>query len=306
MPKAPAFTPKAPIDKLPLAVRKDLRDNYESKKAEYETEIAALLGFPVKINIDVNAVWAYARDMGASQAGSTFTGYIDGFISALKSYVDRFGDLGKEYFKNAVTKGELTVTVNELGASADTIAADVKDGVFRILFKEDRLGYNQTWLTDLFVKAIDQAPHKGFCLLAKHSIEKEYNDEIDDIRQEIADILALPDVILDANFEENYAKLLKKGDQDWQKNFGEASLQYFRDGFKYQITSQGFKGDDMLQEGFADVVTSKTITLRLVEKTQNGYSNEAIVENGTVYLQTTIDRWWYNVYEMGSGLIDKL
>jgi hypothetical protein len=43
--------------------------------------------------------------------------YIDGFISALKSYVDHFGALGKEYFKNAVTKGELTVTVNELGAS---------------------------------------------------------------------------------------------------------------------------------------------------------------------------------------------
>jgi hypothetical protein len=51
------------------------------------------------------------------------------------------------------------------------------------------------------------------------------------------------------------------------------------------MTSQGFKGDDMLQEGFADVITSKTIKLRLVEKTQNGYSNEAIVENGTVYLQ---------------------
>lgn len=51
-----------------------VRDNYESKKVEYETEIAGLLGFPVKINIDVNAVWAYAQDMGASQAGSTFTG----------------------------------------------------------------------------------------------------------------------------------------------------------------------------------------------------------------------------------------
>ena len=51
-----------------------VRDNYESKKAEYETEISGLLGFPLKISIDVNAVWAYAQDMGASQAGSTFTG----------------------------------------------------------------------------------------------------------------------------------------------------------------------------------------------------------------------------------------
>jgi hypothetical protein len=111
---------------------------------------------------------------------------------------------------------------------ADTITADVKDGVFRILFQESRLGYNQSWLVDPFVKAIDQAPHEGFGLLAKHSIVKGYNDEIDDVRQEIADILALPDVILDANFEENYAKMLNKDNQDWQKNFGEASLQYFR------------------------------------------------------------------------------
>ena len=64
--------------------------------------------------------------------------------------------------------------------------------------------------------------------LVKHSIEKEYNDEIDDVRKEIADILALPDVVLDANFEENHAKLLKKDEQDWQKNFGDVCLRYFR------------------------------------------------------------------------------
>jgi hypothetical protein len=40
----------------------------------------------------------------------------------------------------------------------------------------------------------------------------------------------------------------------------------------------------MLQAGFADIVSSKTIKLRLVEKTQS-YYNEAIIENGTVYLQ---------------------
>jgi hypothetical protein len=111
---------------------------------------------------------------------------------------------------------------------AETITADVKDGVFRILFRDDRLSCNQSWLNDPFVKAIDQAPHSGFGLLAKHSIEKEYNDEIDDVRQEIAEILALPDVVLDANFVENHEKLLKKNDQDWQKNFGDVTLQYFR------------------------------------------------------------------------------
>jgi hypothetical protein len=51
-----------------------VRDDYESKKADYETEISELLGFPVKININVNAVWAYAQDAAATQAGSTFSG----------------------------------------------------------------------------------------------------------------------------------------------------------------------------------------------------------------------------------------
>ena len=41
----------------------------------------------------------------------------------------------------------------------------------------------------------------------------------------------------------------------------------------------------MLQEGFADIVTFKTIKLRLVDKTKNGDSNETVIENGTVYIQ---------------------
>ena len=41
--------------------------------------------------------------------------YVDGFTYALKSYVDTYGDVGREYFKNAVTKSEVTLAVNELG-----------------------------------------------------------------------------------------------------------------------------------------------------------------------------------------------
>ena len=43
--------------------------------------------------------------------------YVDGFIDALKRYVNKFGDLGKEYFKKAVVNSELTLTVNEAGVN---------------------------------------------------------------------------------------------------------------------------------------------------------------------------------------------
>ncbi|KAJ3513001.1 hypothetical protein NLJ89_g3186 [Agrocybe chaxingu] len=300
------FAPKPALEKLPLAVRKDLRDNFESKKEEFESQINEILGVAVKINIEPNAVWAYAEASGASSAGSTIAGYIEGFVDAAKSYVSKFGDLGKEYFKNAVSKAELTLVVNEKGADADSIHADVKDGVFRILFHQERLGYNQSWLSDPFVKAIDTAPQEGFDLLAKHSIETEYNAEIETVQEEIGKTLNLPDVVLDPNFEENYSKLLKKADKDWQRTFGRATFEYFNDGLKSQLERQGFKGDEMLQEGFAEGVPSKTFKLRIVDKTKSGSTNETILEDGVVFIQTTIDNWWYNVYEAGSKVVDLL
>jgi len=299
------FAPKPPVEKLPLAVRKDIRDQWESKKADYESQIAGVLGFPVAININVNAVWAYGESLSATQAGSTFSGYIDGFISAAKSYTENYGDLGKTYFKNAVTKSEITVTVNELGANADTIAADVKDGVFRILFKHDSLGYNQSYLSDALVTAIDKASHHGFCLLAKHSIQAKYEVEIKTLHGEITDVLALPDLVLDPNFEENYAALLKKDDKDWQRIFGDATLDYFKN-VKDQLITQGFNKDDMLQEGFAETVTKKTIKLRIVEKTKDNTTNESVLEDGVIYIQTTLPNWYYNVYYAGAGILDLL
>ncbi|TFK32333.1 hypothetical protein BDQ12DRAFT_773579 [Crucibulum laeve] len=306
MPKRAAFTPKPSIEKLPLAVRKDIWDNFESKKTDFESEIGKLLDTAFTININANAVWAYAEGLSASSAGGTFSGYVEGFISALKGYLEKYGDEGKSYFNSAVTQSELALVVNSLADEAETISADVKDGVFRILFRQDRLGYNQSWLNDHFLNAIEAVPREGFSLIAKHSIENNFNADIGSLTQEIGEILALPDIIIDANFEENYAALNCKDDKSWQSNFGAATFAYFSDGLKYQLVRQGFRGDDMLQEGFAEMVTSKTIKLRVVNATTGGLTNETIIENGIVYLQTTPDRWHYNVNEAGQQLLDLL
>ncbi|KAJ7334270.1 hypothetical protein DFH08DRAFT_303296 [Mycena albidolilacea] len=44
MPKPVPFTPKPAVAKLPLAVRKDIRDNFDSKKEDFQTRIKELLG----------------------------------------------------------------------------------------------------------------------------------------------------------------------------------------------------------------------------------------------------------------------
>ncbi|KAG6909389.1 hypothetical protein DXG01_000689 [Tephrocybe rancida] len=307
MPKVPPFVPKPAIEKLPLAVRKDIRDKYEADKEELETTISELLGTPFHVKINANEVWAYNPPDSNTSAGGVLKRYVEGFIDALKWYVEKFGDEGKAHFNEAVTQSELSVNVNELGEKAETISADVKDGVFRILFHHTKLGYNQSYLRDYLLKAIESVPRAGFSIVAKNSIEEHYNSEIEELTTTIAEYLALPDVVLDPNFEANYEALTAgKTDKDWHERFGKATFAYFSDGLKYQLERQGFKGDDMLQEGLAELVTTKTFQIRVVKKTKNNATIETVLENGTVYIQMTPDKWWYNASDAGSGLVDLL
>ncbi|KAF9476948.1 hypothetical protein BDN70DRAFT_862444 [Pholiota conissans] len=222
-----AWAPKPAVEKLPLSIRKDVRDNFEAKKEDYESTIAGHLGFPVKIEFETNAVAAYA-DLTTPTLGYYFATYVDGFIYGLTNFAQSYDDIGKEYFKNAVSEAKITLNVNELGDKAPTIDADVKDGVFRILFHHQKFGYNASDLYSLLATAIENAPHDGYSLLAKSSIEKEYNQKVDEAQQQIGEVLNMPDVILDPNFEENYAKLIKKKEKDWVRNYGDSSLKYFQ------------------------------------------------------------------------------
>lgn len=58
---------------------------------------------------------------------------------------------------------------------------------------------------------------------------------------------------------------------------------------RYQLGELGFENDSMLQEGFAEAITKKTIKFRIVEtlKNNNDY-NEAAVEDGVLYIQVRI------------------
>ncbi|KAG7090667.1 hypothetical protein E1B28_009766 [Marasmius oreades] len=305
MPKTPAFTPKQPIEKLPLAVRKDVRDNYEAQKEESEKTISDLLGTPFKLVLNPNEIWAYNDDTSSFRAGSVMTGYVDGFISCLKRFIEKYEDEGKTHFNSAVTESELKVGVNPLGDKAPTIDCAVKDGVFWILFHHTSLGYNQDYIYDNIVAAIEAAPREGMSLRAKHSIAEDWEEKIDDLKEELIGTTGISDLILDPNFEENY-KVLKadKSDDGWEEKFGMATFEYF-EYFRDNLVRQGFKGDDMLQEGLADALTSKKFILRVVPKITASY-NEVVLDDGAACMQTTSDNWWVNVSQVGEGFINLL
>ncbi|KAF8216607.1 hypothetical protein K438DRAFT_1703635 [Mycena galopus ATCC 62051] len=306
MPKTAAFAPKPAVAKLPLAVRKDIRDNFDVKKEDFQARIKELTGADFTININAAEVWAYAAADNTA-AGSCFSGYVEGFISALKNFMTKFEDNGKSYFNEAVTQSELTLTVNLLGDKGETIDSAVKDGVYQILFRHDRLGYNQSWLDGTMLPAIESAPREGFSLSAKNSIENDYEGEVDELRDEINKLCGA-DFTLDPNFDEIYKTLMAAGDKvaskdTWQQRIGATVLSYFK-GLKWQLERQGFQDDKMLHEGLQEAVETKTFKVRVVPKTTS--TIETVVEDGVVYIQCTADRWGYNANDAGDGLLQLL
>jgi hypothetical protein len=48
--------------------------------------------------------------------------YVNGFISALKSYLEKYGDDGKAHFNAAVSKAQLSVNVSFLKSQLETVS----------------------------------------------------------------------------------------------------------------------------------------------------------------------------------------
>ena len=66
-----------PAEKLSLAVRKNVRDEWENNKADLERQLTELLGTPWTIDIAPNAIWPYHNDGYAKESlGSCIKAYV--------------------------------------------------------------------------------------------------------------------------------------------------------------------------------------------------------------------------------------
>ena len=216
----------------------------------------------------------------------TLARYAEGFVECLKRFIDTYEDEGKAHFNAAVTESELKLGVNPLGDNAPYIDCTVKDGALWILFQHTSLGSNQSYIYDAILAAVEAAPREGLSLRAKHSIAESWEENIDGLKKQLAAVTGISDsdLTLEPNFEENY-KVLKSGKSDdgWEESFGRASFDYFEN-FKDNLIRQGFQGDDMLQEGLQDSLTSKKILLQVVSKIEASY-NEVILKDGSACIQ---------------------
>lgn len=57
-----------PVEKLPLALRKNIRDEWEANRPDFEKQISEVLGTSWTIDINPNFIYAYAKDSYAKDS----------------------------------------------------------------------------------------------------------------------------------------------------------------------------------------------------------------------------------------------
>ncbi|KAK0730996.1 hypothetical protein B0H67DRAFT_639431 [Lasiosphaeris hirsuta] len=307
-----------PAEKLSLAVRKNVRDEWSNSQSDLEKQLSELLGETWAVDINPSAIWPYHNDGYAKESlGSCIKAYVEGVIWQLKYLSGRYSNLTEEI--NSICHAHvLTLDVEEATPPRFSYGGcDVQDGKLRVLFAEKSLGTNISDCCsegNLF-PALNNAPgDKPLSFSARLGIKSDYEDQIKGTRHQIAELLGKADdeVTLDPNFEETHAKLVAaksaKGSgirDDWQGALGSYTASYF-DALVSHMKYIKVGDDELVQEGFLEAVDKVKVVFRIVDTLKNSSYCEVVIDDGVLYLQCTAERWGTNINDVASGLMDIL
>jgi hypothetical protein len=222
-----------------------------------------------------------------------FLRYIEAFVPNLKQFVEKFGNDGREELNTMCPKHQLVFAPQE-ATTFSYGGLEIKDGLLRLVFQEKNLGVNTSDVSKGFADALKDAPPpsgaSALNLVARNWVREYYDPEIENVREAIAEIVGMENLKLTPNFEQNATELAKlNGPSGWDTQIGRATLEYFQS-VQSALERQGFKGDEMLQEGFQEAVDKGEICFRVVEKLKTGSYNEVIIEDGILYAQVRVRR----------------
>ncbi|KAL7947965.1 hypothetical protein V8C42DRAFT_342952 [Trichoderma barbatum] len=286
-----------PVEKFSLAVRKNIRDEWENKKPEYEKRLSDMLGEPWKIDINLHQVCAYAQDGYAVESpGSMIAAYLDGVLYQLDRFISKHGDEGKADLNTIASARTITMDLDEDKKFSYCGCAISPTGNLIILFREGCLGTNIDYACSLenLEGALNEAPsaastnHRPMSFIARAAIRSDWDTEVEAIRAKLKAILK-KDIAVVPQFEQVFEKLsaAKDAPDVWQQNLG-LYLKLYYEGLVQYLEYKKFSEDDMLYEGFNDVIDKATVAFRIVDKGQLKHStyNECVIEDGTLILQT--------------------
>jgi hypothetical protein len=234
------------------------------------------------------------------RATNTGCRYIKGAIWQFKNYSSNFGEDGLKELNAIASKHVITMDVDD--AKRFTYGGvDVHEGTLRVLFAPGNLGTNVDYACekDTLMKALNEAPaaaegeSNALSFAVRTGIRQDYDSKIEELRGKIAELVAEPNIKLNPNFEECFAKLkeeskVKKTELrgDWESMMGRVAFEYF-EGLHTQLQWQKFEDDEMIQEGFKEAVDKNEVIFRIVEKLTDDSYGECQVEGGFLYLQVS-------------------
>ncbi|KEZ42129.1 Uncharacterized protein SAPIO_CDS6373 [Scedosporium apiospermum] len=314
------MTKLPPVEKFPLAVRKNIRDKWDSQKDQFAKDLSELLGTEWAIEVDLPQVFAYAESgtWSYDSFGSSVAEHVRGGIGRLRDFIERYDAETVNEINTICHAHILTLDVDE-ESRFDCGGADVLDGKLRILFAPEKLNSNigDAFKEERLLKAFNDAPppagdEKPLSFITRLFKRIKYDAKIEEIRTQIGEALNKPDIKLTPNFEDTYAKLKVESQakdnrldqKHWEEHIPDWTFRYFK-GFLGSIKWQHFDTDDMLQEGFNEAVDKGEIAFRIVDTTKSGTSEFAI-EDGVFYLQVTARNWGSNIDDAARGIVDKL
>ncbi|KAK3362366.1 hypothetical protein B0T25DRAFT_4731 [Lasiosphaeria hispida] len=307
-----------PAEKLSLAVRKNVRDEWSNTQADLEKQLSSILGEAWTVDINPNAIWPYHNEGYAKESlGSCIKAYVEGVIYQLNYLSGRYSNLVEE-INNICHAHVLTLDVEESKPPRFSYGGcDVQDGRLRVLFVEKNLGtnINDCCSEGVLFPALNNAPgEKPLSFSARIGIKAEYEDQINGTRHQIAELLGKADdeVTLDPNFEETHAKLAAakkvKGSgirDDWQGALGSYTASYF-EALASHMKYINVGDDELVQEGFLEAVDKVKIVFRIVDTLKHSSYCEVEIDDGVLYLQCTAERWGTNISGVASKLMDIL
>ncbi|KAJ3037525.1 hypothetical protein HDV00_001638 [Rhizophlyctis rosea] len=303
---------KQPIEKLPLAARKNFRDEFENQRADLEKQISDLLGEQWKIDINPNLIYVYAEkdSWGQTSPGDCIKGYVEGAIYQLKYLTESHGPILAQELNTLVSTHTLTL-YPDLEKKNTYCGVDVHDGVLRLLFAEGNLGTNTSYALEKLEAALNDASKAtnptSLSYRVRLGIERDWTQKFDALKASLVAQTHNDSLELVPNFEAN-AEALKNGGKDvrddWETNLGDFTRQYF-EGLEWIMRGKGFKDDDMLWEGFGEAVEKGKVEFRVVDKIEKSYG-EAVIEDGVLVLKVKPDTFGTNISYIAENIVDLL
>ncbi|XWX01171.1 hypothetical protein V2A60_009197 [Cordyceps javanica] len=297
-----------PAEKLPLAIRKDIRDNWESKKEENEKEISDILGEKWTIDIDPKNIYPYGTDgsYAKESTGAMIAEYVRCAVSGLRRYIDNHGDDGKQEINKLASAHSLIMDLDTDKKISYCGCGITSSGQLAILWEDGNLASN---IDEVFSErkintALNEVPSEGISYETRIDIKKYYEAKIAEVSARINAVLKR-DYALEPGFEAAYAKL-SGTKANFKDNLGSFVYLYYEALAKALIRFK-FDSDDMLQEGFNEAVESGKIAFRIVDASQMKETyGEVVVEDGVLYIQTSPDYYGSNIDDVASKLVDQL